>query len=89
VNITAPTSASIGDREFCNAPAQYGSGIMPDYRVYIVGTDGNFHSSVRLDCADDLEAKKQAEQLADGHDVELWQRGRKIAKFSHKPKNQS
>ncbi|SHN80822.1 hypothetical protein SAMN05444170_4517 [Bradyrhizobium erythrophlei] len=62
---------------------------MPDYRAYIVGPDGHFHSSVRLNCADDLEAEKQAEQLVNGHDVELWQRDRKIARFSHDPKIQS
>jgi hypothetical protein len=31
---------------------------------------------------------KQAEQLADGHDVELWQRDREIARFDQKPKDQ-
>jgi hypothetical protein len=61
---------------------------MPEYRVYIVGTDGRFRDSVVLDCADDDAAKEQAEQLVDGHDVELWQRARKIARFEHQPKLQ-
>jgi hypothetical protein len=61
---------------------------MPDYRVYIIGMEGHFHSSVHLECADDSEAKEPAEQLVDGHDVELWQRDRKIARFNHKPKIQ-
>ena len=65
-----------------------GSGTMPDYRAYMIGTDGHFHSAVHLDCADDAEAKKKAEQLVDGHDVELWQRDRKIVRFDHKPKIQ-
>lgn len=34
--------------------------------------------SIVIECADDTEATKQAEQLVDGHDVELWQRDRKI-----------
>ena len=61
---------------------------MPEYRVYIVGSDGNFKSSVALNCADDQEAMEEAKQLVDGHDVELWHRARKIAKFAHKPKIQ-
>jgi hypothetical protein len=47
---------------------------MPDYRAYVVGLDGHFIDSIELECADDSEAMKQAEQLVDGHDVELWQR---------------
>jgi hypothetical protein len=61
---------------------------MPEYRVYIIGADGHFYNSVPLECADDSEAIEQAKQLVDGHDVELWQRDRKIAKFDHKPKIQ-
>ena len=62
---------------------------MPDYRAYIIGPDGHFDRAVHLDCADDAEAKEQAEQLVDGHDVELWQRDRKIAMFRRKPSNSS
>lgn len=58
---------------------------MPEYRVYIVGSDGHFQSSVPLVCADDDEALEHAQQLVDGHDVELWQRARKIARLDHKP----
>jgi hypothetical protein len=62
--------------------------LMPEYRVYIVGTDGHFFSSQILECADDSEATEQAKQLIDGHDVELWQRDRRIARFEHRPKIQ-
>lgn len=55
---------------------------MPDYRVYIIGQDGHFQKYVPLDCADDDVAKKQAEQLLDGHGLELWQRDRKVATFA-------
>jgi hypothetical protein len=58
---------------------------MTEYSVYIIGSDGLFYSAVPLECADDAEAMNQAERLADGHDVELWQRARKIARFEHKP----
>jgi hypothetical protein len=61
---------------------------MPDYRVYIVGSDGHFFNSVPLECDDDTEALERAKQLVDGHDIELWQRDRKIARFDRKPKIQ-
>jgi hypothetical protein len=57
---------------------------MPDYRIYIVGSDGHFDSAVPLECADDLEAMEKARQLVDGRDVELWQRARKVATFQRK-----
>jgi hypothetical protein len=58
---------------------------MPDYRAYLVGSDGHFFKSVVLDAPDEAAAVEAAKQLVDGHDVELWQRDRKIAKFEHKP----
>jgi hypothetical protein len=60
---------------------------MPEYRVYAIGSDGHFHSSVPLDAPDDETAKQQATQLIDGHDIELWQYARKIAKFESKAGN--
>ena len=62
---------------------------MPDYRVYVIGMDGHFSSSIPLECADDTEAMEKAKQLVDGHDVELWQRDRKVARFARKPKSSS
>jgi hypothetical protein len=61
---------------------------MPEYRVYVIGSDGHFQQALPLECADDAEAMERAEQLVDGHDIELWQRDRKVAKFAHKPKIQ-
>lgn len=54
---------------------------MSEYRAYLMGADGHIQSRVDLTCEDEEAAKEQAKQLADGHDVELWQRGRKIATF--------
>jgi hypothetical protein len=65
-----------------------GSSHMPEYRAYIIGSDGHFHSSVPLECDDDTEAMEKAKQLVNGHDIELWQRARKIARFEHQPKIQ-
>lgn len=59
---------------------------MSDYRVYLVGTDGNFCDVVPLVCADDEEAIEQARELAIGHDVELWQLDRKVATFADRNK---
>jgi hypothetical protein len=57
---------------------------MSDYRAYIIGSDGHFYKKVDLDASDDMAAIAAAQQLVDGHDVELWQLDRKIAKFEHK-----
>jgi hypothetical protein len=59
---------------------------MPDYRAYLIGSDGHFHRAVALDAPDDEAAIVAAQQLIDGHDVELWQRDRKIGKFDQKKK---
>jgi hypothetical protein len=58
---------------------------MQHYRVYVVGKDGHFIKSIDLNCTDDSAAIESAKQLIDGHDIELWQRDRHIAKFDHKP----
>ena len=56
---------------------------MQDYRAYILGPDGHIHDRVDMLATDDGEAIKLANQLVDGHDVELWQLGRKIRRFKH------
>jgi hypothetical protein len=61
---------------------------MPEYRAYIVGSDGHFERAIEFECADDDAAMRQAERLIDGHDVELWQRARKVARFDYKSKIQ-
>jgi hypothetical protein len=43
---------------------------------------------VPLDCADDAEAMERAKQLLDGHDIELWQLDRKVARLDRKLKIQ-
>jgi len=40
--------------------------------------------SIILDCGDDRAAIESAKQLVDGHDIELWQRDRMIAKLPRK-----
>ena len=55
---------------------------MNEFRVYLIGSDGHIKSRVDLICEHEEAARERAKQLVDGHDVELWQLGRKIATFS-------
>jgi hypothetical protein len=61
---------------------------MTDYRVYFIGNDGHFVSAIRLDCPNDNAAIESAKQFINGHDIELWQQDRIIAKFERKPGGQ-
>ena len=58
---------------------------MPEYRAFTVGPDGHFSGCEEMVCDYDSKAIGRAERLVDGHDVELWQMGRKIETFKHKP----
>ena len=61
---------------------------MPDYRIYIVGHDGHFQSSIALpNCPNDDAAIAAAKQLIDGHDVQLWHLDRKVAVLDHQTKS--
>lgn len=58
---------------------------MPAYRIYVI--DGQNHVLAPpnvVECNTDDEALAQASQLVDGHDVELWQDNRLIARLPHK-----
>ena len=61
---------------------------MADYRAYIIGSDGLFHSSVYIESDDDLAAIQVAETLVDGHDVELWQLDRRVMILFHQTQKQ-
>jgi len=54
---------------------------MTEYRVYVIGPDGLSKSSVLLDCDADGAAIESAKQFRCDHDIELWQRDRKIARL--------
>jgi hypothetical protein len=58
---------------------------MAEYRAYILAPDGHIIKDVDLDCPSDDAAKEAAKKLVDGHDVELWQFGRRIETFKHNP----
>ena len=58
---------------------------MRDYRAYILGIDGHRFIKVKdflSDQPDDAAALSAAKQLVDGHDVELWDCGRLVARLS-------
>jgi len=54
---------------------------MSEYRIYVIGSDGHFIEAIQLDCSDDKAAIESAKQFVNGHDIELWQRDRKIEAF--------
>jgi hypothetical protein len=57
---------------------------MNEYRVYLMGPDDHIQSRLDLVCEHEEAAKELAKQLVGGHDVELWQLGRLIARFTRK-----
>jgi hypothetical protein len=70
----------------CVDPNQsQGSGPMRDYRAYILGIDGHRFikaSEFLSNHPDDAAAMKAAEQLVERHEIELWDCGRLVARFS-------
>ena len=54
------------------------------YRAYLIAPNGHHIKAVDIECLDDDAAKKRAEQMADGSNVELWEHARRIAKFDSK-----
>jgi hypothetical protein len=54
---------------------------MSGYYAYFTGDDGHITNRVIILAVNDEEAIRLAKQLVDGHAVELWQEGRKIATF--------
>ncbi|EIG57000.1 hypothetical protein Bra1253DRAFT_01638 [Bradyrhizobium sp. WSM1253] len=57
------------------------SKLMPEYRAYILGSDGHIQLRLELDCADEPTASERAKQLVNRQDVELWEGARKIATY--------
>ncbi|MBV9532624.1 MAG: hypothetical protein JO283_16575 [Bradyrhizobium sp.] len=51
---------------------------MPLYRAYVI-ENGQVWTAVDLACVDDDDAKRQSEGLLVNHDIELWERDRKVA----------
>jgi len=43
--------------------------IMPEYRAYIVGSDGHFRDAIAMNCDSDEAASKRADNLAKAETV--------------------
>jgi hypothetical protein len=56
---------------------------MAEYRAHFLTEVGHITKALDLDYPSDEAAKEAAKQLVDGHDVELWQFGRKIETFRY------
>ena len=54
---------------------------MDGYYAYIIGPDGHVINRVDLAFEKQEDAEERAKALVDGHDVELWQRDRKLKTF--------
>jgi hypothetical protein len=54
---------------------------MQEYRIFILGPDGHIMDRYEFRAPDDNAAKEHAKQMVDGHDIELWERARKIAEL--------
>ena len=58
---------------------------MDGFYAYVIGADGHVVNRVDLAFERQEDAEERAKALVDGHDIELWQRDRKLATFKHKP----
>ena len=56
-----------------------------EYRAYSMGHDGHIRSSRAFVCEDDADAIVWAEQLVDGHDIELWSGERFVRRVNTRP----
>ncbi|WP_164934901.1 hypothetical protein [Bradyrhizobium zhanjiangense] len=50
-----------------------------EYRVYSLDAEGHIFSVREITCADDEEAKRLTRAMLDGHDLEVWDRSRRVA----------
>lgn len=57
----------------------------PQYRAYVIGSDGHFIDAKDIPCKDDETATAAAKQLVNGHEIELWHGNRKVAAFHAEP----
>jgi len=58
---------------------------MPAYRLYPMSMDGHIAGPPTvIDCADDQEAVQAAEDLANGHALEVWDSARFVVRIESK-----
>ena len=54
------------------------------FNAYVIGDDGRIASRIDVLCDNDEEAIRSAEQLVDGHAIELWQGMRRVTTLEAK-----
>jgi len=60
---------------------------MPTYRAYLIDANDRVASYRPVDADNDAEALQAAQQLVDGHDVEVWLLDRKIGRLERSTKH--
>jgi hypothetical protein len=58
---------------------------MPAYRVFSFGHNGGFLSVKLIEYADDHEAVQKVQQGTDGHNAEVWEKGRCVVRMPSTP----
>ena len=51
---------------------------MPEYRAYLIDDEGHIKASTLVSATGDAGAMDRARRLTDDHDVEVWDRDRRI-----------
>jgi hypothetical protein len=57
---------------------------MHTYRAFILDENGQVQKAIILDSTEDAEAIETGKRLLDGHDIEVWEGERVVAKLFHK-----
>ena len=52
-----------------------------EYHAYMIGDDGHINMRLDLRCESDAVAREHAQQLVDGHAVELWRGDQLLDRF--------
>ena len=53
---------------------------MGDYKLYCIGEDGHIEKRHDFECTTDLDALDQARKICGPHEIEVWERGRFVAR---------
>jgi hypothetical protein len=56
------------------------------YRAYVLDDEGHITGVHEMNCANDEEARQKAAQLLDGHELEVWNRQRRVARLKPQTK---
>jgi hypothetical protein len=54
---------------------------MPHYRVFTLDRAGHFSDVDEMFCVNDAEAILTASKRVDGHDLEVWHKGRMVTRI--------